>query len=124
MYDETSADTVTITVIATGLDGDTPSGSFTSKFGTSTPSFLNKSASTPQRSGLSFLDGFGNQTKSAPSSSPVSSVQAARPMGGATRQVEEMPVINNRAAAPVANDNQGMEGIKIPTFIQNKKQEG
>ena len=124
MYDETSADTVTITVIATGLDGDAPTGSFTSKFGTSTPSFLNKSTATPQRSGLSFLDGFGSQNKSTQSASPVSSVPPARPMGGVARQAEEMPVINNRVAAPVANDNQGMEGIKIPTFIQNKKQEG
>lgn len=125
MYDETSSDTVTITVIATGLDGGAPSSaanSFNSKFGTSKPSFLNNSSTTatPQRSGLSFLDGFGSQGKS-----PVSSVQAAKPMGGNSRSAEEMPVINNRGIAkPVTNEKQGMEGIKIPTFIQNKKQEG
>lgn len=125
MYDETSSDSVTITVIATGLEGDRPAGmanGFNAKFGTGRPSFLNNSSTaTPQKSGLSFLDGFNNQTKS-----PVSSVQAARPMRGNTQTLEDdMPVISHRSAAkPAANEKQGMEGIKIPTFIQNKKQEG
>lgn len=126
MYDETSSDTVTITVIATGLEGGAPASamnSFNAKFGTSSkPSFLNKSTSTTQaRSGLSFLDGMGSKA-----SSGVSSVQPARPMGTSSRSLnDEMSVITPRN--PVnsgSNDKQGMEGIKIPTFIQNKKQEG
>ena len=125
MYDETMADTVTITVIATGLDdGESPSmmSGFNAKFG-STPSFLTKSkTSTPTRSGLSFLDGMGTQSRS-----PVSSVTPANPAGAGTAPSlnEEMSVITPRSAArPGALDKQGMEGIKIPTFIQNKKQEG
>ena len=121
MYDETSSDSVTITVIATGLEDRVPGnsmGGFNTKFGTGTPNFLNnKSTAEPQRSGLSFLDGFNSQAKS-----PVSSVQAARPAGSAPQSLEEdMPVITHRSAK---NEKQGMEGIKIPTFIQNKKQEG
>ena len=125
MYDETMADTVTITVIATGLDdGESPSmmSGFNAKFG-STPSFLTKSkTSNPTRSGLSFLDGMGTQSRS-----PVSSVTPANPAGAGTAPSlnEEMSVITPRSAArPGALDKQGMEGIKIPTFIQNKKQEG
>ena len=47
--------------------------------------------------------------------------------GRSTRSLEEdMPVLGSRnpAKRPVSNEKQGMEGIKIPTFIQNKKQEG
>ncbi|MCH5252886.1 MAG: cell division protein FtsZ [Lachnospiraceae bacterium] len=123
MYDETSADSVTITVIATGLEGNTlgAGNSFNAKFGTGKPSFLSGGQTTPQRSGLSFLDGFNGQAKN-----PVSSVQAANPMGGASQTTgEDMPIISHRSAAkPGSNEKQGMEGIKIPTFIQNKKQEG
>ena len=125
MYDESRSDSVTITVIATGLEGDRKagmSGGFTSSFGAGKPSFLNSNAAaTSQKSGLSFLDGFNSQKKS-----PVSSVQAANPIGGNSPSMEEdMPVISHRSAArPATNEKQGMEGIKIPTFIQNKKQEG
>lgn len=126
MYDETSSDTVTITVIATGLEGGAPTSamnSFNAKFGASSkPSFLNKSTSATQtRSGLSFLDGMGSKATGG-----VSGVQSARPVGTPSRSLnDEMSVITPRN--PVnsgSNDKQGMEGIKIPTFIQNKKQEG
>ncbi len=128
MYDESRADSVTITIIATGLDSapqsSDPLSSFNAKYGTGTPSFLNNSAVTAQRgSGLSFLDSFqGNkQTRG-----PVSGVQSMN-SGRNTRSLEEdMPVLGSRnpAKRPVSNEKQGMEGIKIPTFIQNKKQEG
>ena len=119
MYDETSSDSVTITVIATGLEDRAPSaslGGFNAKFGTGTPSFLNNKSAAPQKSGLSFLDGFNGQTRS-----PVSSVQAAKPAGVSPSPEEDMPVITHRG---VKSEKQGLEGIKIPTFIQNKKQEG
>ncbi len=128
MYDESRADSVTITIIATGLDSapqsSDPLSSFNAKYGTGTPSFLNNSAATAQRgSGLSFLDSFqGNkQTRGS-----VSGAQSMNP-GRSTRSLEEdMPVLGSRnpAKRPVSNEKQGMEGIKIPTFIQNKKQEG
>lgn len=122
MYDETSADTVTITVIATGLEGGSSASAmdnFNMKFGAaSKPSFLNKGTSAaPQRSGLSFLDGMGNNA-----GSPVSRVQAAKTSRSLN---EEMSVITPRNQInDGSNDKQGIEGIKIPTFIQNKKQEG
>ena len=68
------------------------------------------------------MDGMGTQSRS-----PVSSVTPANPAGAGTAPSlnEEMSVITPRSAArPGALDKQGMEGIKIPTFIQNKKQEG
>lgn len=56
MYDETSSDSVMITVIATGLDQESkPASAFSSNFGASaTPSFLKNRQTTPQKSGLSF----------------------------------------------------------------------
>ena len=133
-YEEGVSDEVSVTIIATGLPEDSikkeqsPFGSFGSTFAkstaattTQTPSFLN---SAPKRtgSGLSFLDGMKKET-----SSPVSSVQPAKPMNAGTSSVnEEMPVVTPRvspAGRTSASEKQGMEGIKIPTFIQNKKQE-
>ena len=127
MYDESRADSVTITIIATGLDSNTqpadPLSSFNAKYGTGTSSFLNHSGTTGQRSsGLSFLDNFqGNKQQAR---TPVSGMQ---PTGRTTRSLEDdMPVLGSRNGAKrtTANEKQGMEGIKIPTFIQNKKQEG
>ena len=125
MSDESRADSVTITIIATGLDSNTqaadPLSSFNAKYGA--PSFLNKSGGTAQRSsGLSFLDNFQGNKQTA--RTPVSGMQ---PAGQPTRSLEDdMPVLGSRNGVkrPVANEKQGMEGIKIPTFIQNKKQEG
>lgn len=131
MYDESHSDTVTITIIATGLDSNTQTmgsmAGFNAKFGTGTPSFLNRPSQPAQKgSGLSFLDGL-QSSSNLTAKSPVSSVQTANPMGRNTRSLDEdMPVLGSRNAAKrsSANEKQGMEGIKIPTFIQNKKQEG
>lgn len=116
MYDESSSDSVMITVIATGLDQE--SSGFSSRGGGfssgSTPSFLKNRTTTPQRSGLSFLDGLNGQAKK---NSSVST-SADRPL-----QREEMPVVSRGIANPMSNDKQGMEDIKIPTFLTNKKQE-
>lgn len=116
MYDESSSDSVMITVIATGLDQE--SSGFSSRVGGfssgSTPSFLKNRTTTPQRSGLSFLDGLNGQAKK---NSSVST-SADRPL-----QREEMPVVSRGIANPMSNDKQGMEDIKIPTFLTNKKQE-
>ena len=137
-------DHVTITVIATGLKDDaiasgsgsvsgftaaasqTGSGSFhrATPGASSQPSFLsggmNRTKATPQRSGLSFLDGRGADTRSS-----VSSIQPAKPINsGAQSLNDEMSVITPRSSVRSnASEKTGMEGIKIPTFIQNKKQE-
>ena len=120
MYDETSSDSVMITVIATGLDQESkPASAFSSNFGASgTPSFLKNRQTTPQKSGLSFLDGFNSQAKK----SQVSGVSSTR---ATERQAvkEEMPVVSRGIANPMSNDKQGMDDIKIPTFLTNKKQE-
>ena len=120
MYDETSSDSVMITVIATGLDQESkPASAFSSNFGASaTPSFLKNRQTTPQKSGLSFLDGFNSQAKK----SPVSGVSPTR---ATERQAvkEEMPVVSRGIVNPMSNDKQGMDDIKIPTFLTNKKQE-
>lgn len=120
MYDESSSDSVMITVIATGLDSESPAGSaFTSSFGAGgTSSFLKNRKATPQRSGLSFLDGFNSQTKK----NPVSSISPAR-SSERSGQTEEMPVVSRGVANPTPNGKQGIEDIKIPTFLTNKKQE-
>ena len=119
MYDETAADTVTITVIATGLDeGDSLGGSrssFSASPNSSRPSFLNNNASKPRRSGLSFLDGMNGKTGARTADTRTQPSNALE---------EDMPVISHRGVSgPAAGEKQGMEGIKIPTFIQNKKQE-
>ena len=137
-------DHVTITVIATGLKDDaiasgsgsvsgfTAAASQTGAGGfhratpgaSSQPSFLsggmNRTKATPQRSGLSFLDGRGADTRSS-----VSSIQPAKPINsGAQSLNDEMSVITPRSSVRSnASEKTGMEGIKIPTFIQNKKQE-
>jgi cell division protein FtsZ len=127
MYDDSEADSITITVIATGLsDGTSGSmagakSSFDAKYGAA-PSFLNNTKQpSSQRSGLSFLDGLNSQPKS-----PVSSVQPANPMGRTNRSLEqEMKVTGGQGAGKtVSGEKKGFEEIKIPTFIQNKKQEG
>ena len=120
MYDETSSDSVMITVIATGLDQESkPASAFSSNFGASaTPSFLKNRQTTPQKSGLSFLDGFNSQAKK-------SQVSGVSPTRATERQAvkEEMPVVSRGIANPMSNDKQGMDDIKIPTFLTNKKQE-
>ena len=134
MYDDTDAETITITVIATGLQSaDTPTStinsaksSFDAKYG-GTPSFLNNNkTTTAQKSGLSFLNGVGGSTSTTSTStvrSNVSSVHAANPAGRSVgRSLEQdMPVVNRGSRR--AGGDSGIEEIKIPTFIQNKRQE-
>ena len=132
MYDESCTDSVKITVIATGLKetAETTDNTFGSQYKSTRPSFLNGNRTTTQRSGLSFLDGFNNsrpKTTAAPASKPyVSTVQPRT-------TAEEMPVVNRRTAnVTTSNTNrtsagtssrEGMDDIKIPTFLTNKKQE-
>lgn len=127
MYDESCTDTVRITVIATGLKENSTSGNntFNSQFGTGRTSFLNGGRTSTTRSGLSFLDGFNSQAKTA-SPTPKPSVSTVKPRTA----VEEMPVVNRGVANVTPNNNRtahssrdGMDDIKIPTFLTNKKQE-
>lgn len=121
MMDEEHTDTVTITVIATGLE---EKDSMASPFGRSFSagsSFLNGNAaanSTMRRP--SFLSGMGSQTRSAsagqaPVSKPVQQNVS-----------EDMPVVTRPVNTPTpkttAADNQDVqEGIKIPPFLQKNR---
>jgi cell division protein FtsZ len=124
VYDESAADTVTITVIATGLDDVAPSaenrGSFTSSFGASSgqsqrPSFLNSSIAAPHKA-VSFLDGMNSP-----------SVHRGNTASSVERQAlaEDMPVISRREVGnPAADDKKGMKegkGIEIPAFLERNK---
>ncbi|MFR1028310.1 MAG: hypothetical protein ACLSD6_03285 [Clostridium sp.] len=77
-----------------------------------------KSSNDSTEKWFEFLDGFNSQAKK----SPVSGVSPTR---ATERQAvkEEMPVVSRGIANPMSNDKQGMDDIKIPTFLTNKKQE-
>lgn len=116
MMDEEHTDTVTITVIATGLE---EKGSMASPFGTSfgARSFAGASAATTMRR-PSFLSGMGNQTHSTTGQST-----AAKPVQPAA--TADMPVVTRPVNTPkpaAAADNQEVqEGIKIPPFLQKNR---
>ncbi len=118
MLDEEHTDTVTITVIATGLEEkDSMMSSFGSAYsrnnlfgnGVATP---NASMSTMRKP--SFLSGMGTQ----PKSTPVQPVQSAQPSVGA-----EMPVVSRSVnpPKPMAEAADEQEGIKIPQFLQKNR---
>lgn len=124
MYDENSQDSVKITVIATGLNENATSDN--SMFSTGRMSFSSNNRATQQRSGLSFLDGFSGSSK------PQTAQTQTRPNVSTVKPrtfAEEMPVVNRSAANVTpnnrisANSRTGMDDIKIPTFLSNKKQE-
>lgn len=136
--DTSEADTVTATVIATGLDQTAASArtastgfgaahSGTNAFGnrsveSSRPSFLNSSASNRSSIGNrpSFLDGFNSRSQSA-GTGHMASAQTAAASSAAQESVQP-----HRGLTNPAGDRPGLGGeIKIPTFIrnQNKRQE-
>ena len=106
MFDDTNADTATITVIATGLENSAMPASFGKSF--AKPSFLNGQAATMNRP--SFLSGLGNQPKPQSQGNQVAATQ-------------EKPVVTTRPAAEPhvspLDDNSGE--IKIPEFLQKNK---
>ena len=139
-YDDTAQDTASITVIATGIDNTvataSQSGSIFSSGGFGArPAFLNKgttpsqpSAAKPQSSGLSFLNnGFsGNSAAAAPSPSPVRPTPSVAPGEGVVRRdvvKPETPVQQSPISQPQAQPRQPENGIKIPEFVRNKKQD-
>ncbi len=119
MYDENNSDSVMITVIATGLDDSAPDP-FSS---TGKPSFLNnrKPTTTPRSSGLSFLDGFNSQTKKTPGTGSQGTTQTEKK--STSLKDDEMPIISRGVANPTPTEKQGMDDIKIPTFLSKKKQD-
>lgn len=148
VYDESEADTVTITVIATGLDdsavsggsaktastgfgsglGSNRAGAGTSPFGSrlgesSKPGFLNGGASQTSSLGNrpSFLDSMNSRSQSAGAGRTASVHTAA-----ASSAPQDTSVHSHRGLTNPVGERQGMGGeIKIPTFIrnQNKRQE-
>lgn len=116
MLDEEHTDTVTITVIATGLE---EKGSMSSPFGTSfgaKNSFLGNTAGSTMRR-PSFLAGVGNQPRSS-----VGQNLASKPV---TPSAEDMPVVtrpvNTPRPAAASEQQEVQEGIKIPPFLQKNR---
>jgi cell division protein FtsZ len=112
MYDDTTPDAATITVIATGLDGR-------SKELVKTPEFLRRPASspihnTPVKPEVSINRSFA---ASNPYSQGVPS-QTAQP----TYQTDpnRRPILSQPGKAP-ANTNTDPSGIKIPEFLQKNR---
>lgn len=121
MLDEEHTDTVTITVIATGLE---EKGSMTSPFGNAyarsnlfgngSMGALNTSASMSTMRKPSFLSGMGTQPKAA-------STQTAQDAQASVNT--DMPVVTRPVSTPkpVAEAVDEQEGIKIPQFLQKNR---
>jgi cell division protein FtsZ len=108
MYDDTNADTVTITVIATGLQGQENAGKVAglgNGFNSSRPSFLSGANVQSNTKRPSFLTGLGNQSK------PNSQVAATN----------ESPIVTKKPILDPKPETQEVEGIKIPPFLQKKR---
>ncbi len=118
MMDEEHSDTVTITVIATGLEEKDAMSHFGRSFSTGSSFLGETSATVSAMRRPSFLSGMGNQPRNTAGQSPVS-----KPSQQTT--VEDMPVVTRTVTPlkPVApSENQDMqEGIKIPPFLQKNR---
>ena len=152
MIDENASDTVTITVIATGIEAASSSvASSGSVFGSgfsgsaARPSFMSRATASsaasasaqtakPQSQGLSFLNkGFG--AKEAPAR-PVAPTPSAPTPAPAPRAPQGSGVVSQSVVHPTPtpaptpapsapsqlNSGSSGSGIKIPEFISNKKQ--
>ncbi len=109
MYDDTTPDTATITVIATGLDGR-------SKELVKTPDFLRRPANsplhTPSKPEVSINRSF---TASSPYSQPTPSYQSTYQTDPSSRPVTSQP------GKTPTNANTDPGGIKIPEFLQKNR---
>ena len=119
MYDENAQDTVTITVIATGIDAVSTSASAGSVFGSgfsgsaARPSFMSRAtasapggsssqaAAKPQSSGLSFLNkGFGAQTSRPAAPTGAASASAPSPQPSIPRAPQGSGVVSQSVVHP------------------------
>ena len=108
MYDDTTPDTPTITVIATGLDGR-------SKEMVKTPEFLRRSPNSSLHSSKPEISINRSFAASNPYSQPAPSYQSSYQTDPNRR-----PVVSQPAKAP-ANTNTDPGGIKIPEFLQKNR---
>ncbi len=110
MFDDTTQDAATITVIATGLDGR-------SKEPVKTPDFLRRPAAstvhTPVKPEISINRSFA-------ASSPYSQQSASSYQPNYQTDPNRRPIISQPAKAP-ANTNTDPSGIKIPEFLQKNR---
>ena len=118
MMDEEHSDSVTITVIATGLEEKDAMSHFGRSFSTGSSFLGETSATVSSMRRPSFLSGMGNQPRNTTGQSPVS-----KPSQQTT--VEDMPVVT-RTVTPLKptapSESQDMqEGIKIPPFLQKNR---
>jgi cell division protein FtsZ len=115
VYDDTTPDTATITVIATGLDGR-------SKDVVKTPDFLRHQS--PAGSGVRPAYRPDMNVKRPTYTAPIGygnnqAQQTANPMQGYTTDPNRRP-LSQPAKAP-ANTNTDPNGIKIPEFLQKNR---
>lgn len=117
MMDEEHTDTVTITVIATGLEEKDSMSSFGTSFGGKSGMFGGAAGANPAAMRRpSFLSGMGTQPRGGVAQAP----------GANTSQptAEDMPVVTRPVGTPTpkAADSQDVqEGIKIPPFLQKNR---
>lgn len=111
MYDDTSPDTATITVIATGLDGR-------SKELVKTPEFLRRSASNVARPQMK-PDTSSNRNFTTSNIYGNTSQTSQNGQTGYYTDPARRPV--SQPAKPPANTNTDSGGIKIPEFLQKNR---
>ncbi len=118
MMDEEHTDTVTITVIATGLEEKDSMSSFGTSFGGKSGMFGGVAGANPAAMRRpSFLSGMGTQPRSGTGQAPAS--KPSQPTA------EDMPVVTRPVGTPVpknaADSQEVQEGIKIPPFLQKNR---
>lgn len=118
MMDEEHTDTVTITVIATGLEEKDSMSSFGASFGGKSGMFGGVAGANPAAMRRpSFLSGMGTQPRSGTGQAPAS--KPSQPTA------EDMPVVTRPVGTPVpknaADSQEVQEGIKIPPFLQKNR---
>ena len=134
MYDEDAKDTVTITVIATGLEEENPSAnpmaSFNAKYG-KTPNTLfsgsvatgqTSAASKPNNSGLGFLGGVGSMPRSMaePSVKPVQRTASVSPTIKKANRVAEEGVTPVAPMNPVRKNVANQTSFSEMPSLNNK----
>lgn len=120
MMDEEHTDTVTITVIATGLEDKDSTSSFGTSFGAKSGMFGGAAGANPAAMRRpSFLSGMGTQPRSN-----MGQASASKP---SQPTAEDMPVVTRPVNTPTqkpaatAESQEVQEGIKIPPFLQKNR---
>ncbi len=113
MYDETTPDEVSITVIATGLDSKTAAGSREQVKG---PSFLKQPAAKPE---YKYNGGINTSSSFSKAQSQVAATSNSGSLNKPAAQGLNSPLNTGNNASNNGNTESG--GIKIPEFLQKNR---